>query len=208
MAERDVCGRAALHTPPEWQNEQDTQSKEMEIHPTLEMDIAVKEAERKGKPVRGASTITNQCARSIFLWQGRSWIRKGLESYPKRRILKLYATVIEMGRGIYGIGSRLAALLRCQRARSHAGAVSDARGGPAKSETRNRAPPYGDGSNAFSCGNRTQTFRRSSFTESLINADASGALPPRTLDKEDYGFKDEAALLTRETISPINKVWL
>ncbi|MGE5214016.1 MAG: monofunctional biosynthetic peptidoglycan transglycosylase [Nitrospirota bacterium] len=77
-----------------------------------EMDLAVKEAKRKGKPVRGASTITNQCARSIFLWQGRSWIRKGLESYytvwmeallPKRRILELYANVIEMGRGIYGV---------------------------------------------------------------------------------------------------------
>src|SRR5438046_1813686 len=77
-----------------------------------EMDLAVKEAERNGKPVRGASTITNQCARSIFLWQGRSWIRKGLESYytiwmeallPKRRILELYANVIEMGRGIYGV---------------------------------------------------------------------------------------------------------
>ena len=77
-----------------------------------EMELAVEEAERKGKPVRGASTITNQCARSIFLWQGRSWIRKGLESYytiwmeallPKRRILELYANVIEMGRGIYGV---------------------------------------------------------------------------------------------------------
>src|SRR5438094_9591599 len=77
-----------------------------------EMDLAVKEAERKGRPVRGASTITNQCARSIFLWQGRSWIRKGLESYytvwmeallPKRRILELYANVIEMGRGMYGV---------------------------------------------------------------------------------------------------------
>lgn len=77
-----------------------------------EIDAAMKEAERKGKPVRGASTITNQCARSIFLWQGRSWIRKGLESYytlwmeallPKRRILELYANVIEMGRGIYGV---------------------------------------------------------------------------------------------------------
>jgi monofunctional biosynthetic peptidoglycan transglycosylase len=77
-----------------------------------EMEIAVKEAERKHKPVRGASTITNQCARSIFLWQGRSWIRKGLESYytiwmelllPKRRIFELYANVIEMGRGIYGV---------------------------------------------------------------------------------------------------------
>ncbi len=77
-----------------------------------EVDLAMKKAERTGKPVRGASTITNQCARSIFLWQGRSWIRKGLESYytlwmeallPKRRILELYANVIEMGRGVYGV---------------------------------------------------------------------------------------------------------
>lgn len=77
-----------------------------------ELDAAMKKSERTGKPVRGASTITNQCARSIFLWQGRSWIRKGLESYytvwmeallPKRRILELYANVIEMGRGIYGV---------------------------------------------------------------------------------------------------------
>ncbi len=77
-----------------------------------EIDQAMEKAERTGKPVRGASTITNQCARSIFLWQGRSWIRKGLESYytiwmeallPKRRILELYANVIEMGRGIYGV---------------------------------------------------------------------------------------------------------
>jgi monofunctional biosynthetic peptidoglycan transglycosylase len=77
-----------------------------------EMDLAMEKAEKTGKPVRGASTITNQCARSIFLWQGRSWIRKGLESYytiwmevllPKRRILELYANVIEMGPGIYGV---------------------------------------------------------------------------------------------------------
>ena len=77
-----------------------------------EIDAAIEKAERSGKPVRGASTITMQCARSIFLWQGRSWIRKGLEAYytfwmeallPKRRILELYANVIEMGRGVYGI---------------------------------------------------------------------------------------------------------
>jgi monofunctional glycosyltransferase len=77
-----------------------------------EMELAMKKSERTGKPVRGASTITNQCARSIFLWQGRSWIRKGLESYytiwmemllPKRRILELYANVIEMGPGVYGV---------------------------------------------------------------------------------------------------------
>ena len=77
-----------------------------------EIDAAMEKAERTGRPVRGASTITMQCARSIFLWQGRSWIRKGLEAYytfwmeallPKRRILELYANVIEMGRGIYGV---------------------------------------------------------------------------------------------------------
>ena len=77
-----------------------------------EIDAAMAKAERTGKPVRGASTITMQCARSIFLWHGRSWIRKGLEAYytfwmeallPKRRILELYANVIETGRGIYRV---------------------------------------------------------------------------------------------------------
>jgi monofunctional biosynthetic peptidoglycan transglycosylase len=77
-----------------------------------EIDVAMERAERTGRPVRGASTITMQCARSIFLWQGRSWIRKGLEAYytfwmeallSKRRILELYANVIETGRGIYGV---------------------------------------------------------------------------------------------------------
>lgn len=77
-----------------------------------EIEIASNEAERKGKPMRGASTITMQCARSLFLWQGRSWVRKGLEAYytflmelvlSKKRILELYANVIEMGDGIYGV---------------------------------------------------------------------------------------------------------
>jgi monofunctional biosynthetic peptidoglycan transglycosylase len=77
-------------------------------------EIAASEqrAERTGRDARGASTITQQCARSLFLWQGRSWIRKGIEAYytfwmetllPKRRILELYANVIEMGDGVYGI---------------------------------------------------------------------------------------------------------
>ena len=77
-----------------------------------QIDIAIKQAERKGEPVRGASTITMQCARSLFLWQGRSWIRKGLEAcytvlmelfLSKQRIMELYANVIEMGDGIYGV---------------------------------------------------------------------------------------------------------
>ena len=63
---------------------------------------------------RGVSTITMQCARSLFLWQGRSYLRKALEAYytiwmelfmSKRRILELYLNHIEFGPGIYGIGA-------------------------------------------------------------------------------------------------------
>ena len=77
-----------------------------------EISAAQKQAERTGQEPRGASTITQQCARSLFLWQGRSWVRKGLEAYytfwmetllSKHRILELYANVIEMGDGVYGI---------------------------------------------------------------------------------------------------------
>ena len=71
-------------------------------------------AYNKKKPnrVRGASTISQQVAKNVFLWQGRSWIRKGLETYftfmiehiwGKRRILQMYLNVSEMGTGIYGI---------------------------------------------------------------------------------------------------------
>jgi len=77
-----------------------------------EIMAARAEARASGAPARGASTITQQCARSLFLWQGRSWLRKGLEAYytawmelllSKRRILELYVNVIELGDGVYGI---------------------------------------------------------------------------------------------------------
>ena len=60
---------------------------------------------------RGASTITMQTARNVFLWPGRSWLRKGLEAWfallmevvwGKRRILEVYLNVIEWGDGVYG----------------------------------------------------------------------------------------------------------
>jgi len=79
-----------------------------------EIEIARKRAARKNTPVRGASTISMQCARSLFLWPGRSWIRKGAEAYytlwlellvPKERILELYANVAEFGPHIYGVGA-------------------------------------------------------------------------------------------------------
>ena len=77
-----------------------------------QIQMARAEAKASGKPARGASTITQQCARSLFLWQGRSWFRKSLEAYytvwmelllSKGRILELYVNVIELGDGIYGI---------------------------------------------------------------------------------------------------------
>lgn len=67
---------------------------------------------RKPNRVRGASTISQQTAKNVFLWQGRSWFRKGLELYftkmiewiwGKKRILEVYLNVAEMGKGIYGI---------------------------------------------------------------------------------------------------------
>ncbi|WP_395374616.1 monofunctional biosynthetic peptidoglycan transglycosylase [Marinicella sp. W31] len=64
-----------------------------------------------GKKLRGASTISQQLAKNLFLWSGRSLLRKGLEAYftaaieiylPKRRILELYLNVAELGDTIYG----------------------------------------------------------------------------------------------------------
>jgi monofunctional biosynthetic peptidoglycan transglycosylase len=67
---------------------------------------------QKSKSLHGASTISQQVAKNVFLWQGRSWFRKGLEVYftfmielvwGKKRILEMYLNVAEMGKGIYGI---------------------------------------------------------------------------------------------------------
>jgi len=67
---------------------------------------------KKPNRTRGGSTISQQVAKNVFLWQGKSFIRKGLETYftfmieliwGKKRILEVYLNVIEMGKGIYGI---------------------------------------------------------------------------------------------------------
>ncbi len=70
------------------------------------------DASKKGnKRLRGASTISQQTAKNVFLWPGRSWIRKGFEVYftvlielvwSKERIMEVYLNSIEMGNGIYG----------------------------------------------------------------------------------------------------------
>ena len=65
-----------------------------------------------GKRERGASTITQQTAKNVFLWPAHNWIRKGLEAYftfliehlwGKKRIMEVYLNSIEMGKGIYGV---------------------------------------------------------------------------------------------------------
>lgn len=72
------------------------------------------EASRRGARLRGASTITQQVAKNLFLWEGRSFIRKGLEAYltlvlelclPKDRILDLYLNLAEWGDGVFGAGA-------------------------------------------------------------------------------------------------------
>ncbi|MBP6378604.1 MAG: monofunctional biosynthetic peptidoglycan transglycosylase [Kaistella sp.] len=66
----------------------------------------------QGKKLRGGSTISQQTAKNIFLWQGRSWIRKGIEAvytfiielvWGKDVILERYLNSIEMGRGVFGV---------------------------------------------------------------------------------------------------------
>jgi len=67
-----------------------------------------------GRRLRGASTISQQTAKNLFLWNGRSFVRKGLEAYftvlieltwPKQRILEVYVNIAELGNGIYGVGA-------------------------------------------------------------------------------------------------------
>jgi monofunctional biosynthetic peptidoglycan transglycosylase len=69
------------------------------------------ENNNKGKKLKGGSTISQQTAKNVFLWQGRSYIRKGLEAYftvlieliwGKERIMEVYLNSIEMGKGVYG----------------------------------------------------------------------------------------------------------
>jgi len=106
------------------------------------------EASRNGGRLRGASTISQQTAKNLFLWTGRSWMRKGLEAWftlliealwPKQRILEVYLNIVEWDHGVFGLeaasqhyfgvsadqlsvvqASRLAAILPSPRARDAA----------------------------------------------------------------------------------------
>ena len=84
------------------------------VHTGFDLEAIDKALENnaRGRPMRGASTITQQVAKNLFLWDGRRWLRKGLEAWytlliellwPKQRILEVYANVAEFGDGIYGV---------------------------------------------------------------------------------------------------------
>jgi monofunctional biosynthetic peptidoglycan transglycosylase len=83
-------------------------------HRGFDFEAIEKAAEhnRRGGSVRGASTITQQVAKNLFLWPGRSYLRKGIEAaltatiellWTKRRILEVYVNVAEMGDGVFGV---------------------------------------------------------------------------------------------------------
>ncbi|MFZ2652672.1 MAG: monofunctional biosynthetic peptidoglycan transglycosylase [Burkholderiaceae bacterium] len=119
-----------------------------------EIGNAIERAERGGR-LRGASTITQQVAKNLFLWEGRSFVRKGLEAYltlvlelclPKDRILDLYLNLAEWGDGVFGAeagarrhfgkgassltreeAARMAAVLPSPRRWSPRGTVADRR---------------------------------------------------------------------------------
>jgi monofunctional glycosyltransferase len=83
------------------------------LHRGFDFDSIESALERgeRGHRLRGASTISQQVAKNLFLWSGRSWLRKGLEAWftvlieaawPKARILETYLNIAEFGDGVYG----------------------------------------------------------------------------------------------------------
>ena len=76
------------------------------------IDKALRHDERRPERLRGGSTISQQTAKNVFLWPGRSWVRKGIEAWftvliesmwGKRRIMEVYLNTVEMGPGVYGV---------------------------------------------------------------------------------------------------------
>lgn len=132
-----------------------------------EIENALERAKR-GRRLRGASTITQQVAKNLFLWEGRSYIRKGYEAYltivleiclSKERILDLYLNLAEWGDGVFGAemaarthfkksakaltreeAARLAAILPAPRRWSPRGSIASARIGTILGRMRYAAP--------------------------------------------------------------------
>lgn len=84
------------------------------LHSGFDVDSIIKSlrASTNGSQLRGASTISQQVARNVYLWTGRSWIRKGIEvwftllielTWGKQRILEVYLNIAEWGEGVFGL---------------------------------------------------------------------------------------------------------
>ncbi len=84
------------------------------LHQGFDVDAIIQslESSGNGKHLRGASTISQQVARNMYLWTGRSWVRKGIEAWftllieltwPKHRILEVYLNIAEWGEGVFGL---------------------------------------------------------------------------------------------------------
>lgn len=84
------------------------------LHSGFDVDSIIKSLRDSGNggQLRGASTISQQVARNVYLWTGRSWIRKGLEAWftllieliwGKQRILEVYLNIAEWGEGVFGL---------------------------------------------------------------------------------------------------------
>jgi monofunctional biosynthetic peptidoglycan transglycosylase len=85
-----------------------------------------REAKKRRPRLRGASTITQQVAKNLFLWPGRSYVRKGLEAYftllieltwPKERTLEVYLNIAQFGDGVYGVEAAAQRFYRMPAAR-------------------------------------------------------------------------------------------
>ena len=83
-------------------------------HHGFDLESIEKALRERQERVRGASTISQQVAKNLYLWPGRSWIRKGLEAYltvfiellwPKRRILEVYLNIAQFGQEVFGVGT-------------------------------------------------------------------------------------------------------
>lgn len=95
----------------------------------VEIELAWDEYKSGGR-LRGASTISMQTARNMFLWSGRSWLRKGLEVYytqlleiflPKTRILEIYLNVAQFGPGVFGVPAAARHFYKCSAKELQAG---------------------------------------------------------------------------------------
>ena len=142
------------------------------------LDLVAIRAALEAGGERGASTISQQVVKNVFLWHGRSWARKALEAlltpvvelvWSKRRILEVYLNVAEFGEGVFGVESASrawfgipAADLSAAQAARLAAVLPDPKGRSATEPTpylRRRAADIADGAATIDRDGRTGCFR-------------------------------------------------